>query len=332
MMAADHNSSKAAWLQMPDGRMHRIERSCVLGRLGQCDVVLADEGISRQHARIVSLPKNTHSIVDLGSKNGTFVNGLRITEATVLRDQDTISIGSSKLKYRSSQAVSEVVTEMAPPLAGGEPRRVLVAADDSLVGEGFLRLISSQADLKVVGHTADPRQALQLHAKLRPDVMLLDASTDGMGALSLMTDLLAADSEARIAAVLARPDPDFIGRVLRRGALACLLRSDPPDELIRALNSAAAGSVYLSRRVASVSMRQLAGSKEAGRRDGPQELTDRELEIFHLVGGAKANREIALALGMSVKTVETHKENIKIKLGVGSAAELAERAKTWLAG
>jgi DNA-binding NarL/FixJ family response regulator len=146
----------------------------------------------------------------------------------------------------------------------------------------------------------------------------------------LLTDVLVADPEARIAAVLARPDPDFIGRVLRHGALACILRSDPPEELIRALYSAVAGSVYLSRRVAAVTVRQLAGSKEAGRRDGPQGLTDRELEIFHLVGGAKANREIAAALGMSVKTVETHKENIKIKLGVGSAAELSERAKAWL--
>ena len=310
--------------------MHPIERSCVLGRLGQCDVVLGDEGVSRRHARIARLPKHGHSIVDLGSTNGTYVNGLRITEATLLRDRDTIGLGSCRLKYRSNEAVSDLATEMAPPATGFERHRVLVAADASLLSEGLLRLIESQADLQVAGHTAESRQALQMHARLRPDVMLLDASTDGIGALSLLTDVLVADPEARIAAVLARPDPDFIGRVLRHGALACILRSDPPEELIRALYSAVAGSVYLSRRVAAVTVRQLAGSKEAGRRDGPQGLTDRELEIFHLVGGAKANREIAAALGMSVKTVETHKENIKIKLGVGSAAELSERAKAWL--
>jgi DNA-binding NarL/FixJ family response regulator len=102
--------------------------------------------------------------------------------------------------------------------------------------------------------------------------------------------------------------------------------------LIRALQSAAAGSVYLSRRIAAVTVKLLAGSKEGGRRDGPQVLTNRELEIFHLIGGAKANREIAASLGMSVKTVETHKENIKIKLGVANSAELSERAREWLAG
>jgi DNA-binding CsgD family transcriptional regulator len=93
-----------------------------------------------------------------------------------------------------------------------------------------------------------------------------------------------------------------------------------------------AGSVYLSRRVAAVTVRQLAGSREAGRRAGPSGLTDRELEIFHLIAAARPNREIAQALGMSVKTVETHKENIKIKLGATSAAELAERARVWLVG
>src|SRR5580658_420119 len=330
-MPAVHASPKGAWLETPDGRMHRIERTCVIGRLGQCDMVLADEGVSRQHARVVSLPKNGHSIVDLGSTNGTYVNGLRITEPTVLRDQDTINLGSRRLKYRTSQAVSELATETEPPAAVVERRRVLVAADASLVGEGLLRLIDSQPDLHVAGHTAESRQALQLYGRLRPDVVMLDASTDGIGTLSLLTDLLAADPGARIAALLARPDPDFIGRILRHGALACILRSDPSEELIRALHSAASGSVYLSRRIASVCVRQLGFSREAGRRDGPQGLTDRELEIFHLVGGAKANREIAAALGMSVKTVETHKENIKIKLGVGSAAELSERAKSWMA-
>jgi DNA-binding NarL/FixJ family response regulator len=330
-MPAVHASPKGAWLETPDGRMHRIERTCVIGRLGQCDMVLADEGVSRQHARVVSLPKNGHSIVDLGSTNGTYVNGLRITEPTVLRDQDTINLGSRRLKYRTSQAVSELATETEPPAAVVERRRVLVAADASLVGEGLLRLIDSQPDLHVAGHTAESRQALQLYGRLRPDVVMLDASTDGIGALSLLTDLLAADPGARIVALLARPDPDFIGRILRHGALACILRSDPSEELIRALQSAVSGSVYLSRRVAAVCVRQLAGSREAGRRDGPQGLTDRELEIFHLVGGTKANREIAAALGMSVKTVETHKENIKIKLGVGSAAELSERAKSWMA-
>jgi two-component system, NarL family, nitrate/nitrite response regulator NarL len=331
-MAADRPSPKDAWLETPEGRMHRVERTCLLGRLGQCDVVLADEGVSRQHARIATLAKAGHSIVDLGSTNGTYVNGLRITEATLLRDQDTIGLGSCRLKFRTSKAVSELATETAMPGTAVERRRVLIAADESLIGEGLLRMIENRADLQVAGHAAEPRRALQMHARLRPDVMLLDASTDGIGALSLLTDLLAADPEARIAAVLSRPDPDFIGRVLRHGALACVLRSDPPDELIRALHSAAAGSVYLSRRVASVSVRHLAGSKEGGRRGGPEGLTDRELEIFHLVGGAKANREIAAALGMSVKTVETHKENIKIKLGVASASELSERAKAWLAG
>jgi DNA-binding NarL/FixJ family response regulator len=198
------------------------------------------------------------------------------------------------------------------------------------VSDALHRLIDGRSDLAVAGHSADHRQVVQLQAKCQPDAILVDASLEGLDALTLLGDLLAADRDGRIAVLLARPDPDFIHRLLRRGALACVLKSDPPEELVRALQSAVAGSVYLSRRVAAVAVRQLAGSKEGGRREGPAGLTDRELEVFHLVGAAKANREIATLLGMSVKTVETHKENIKVKLGAASAAELADRAREWL--
>lgn len=321
-----------AWLEMPDGHAQRIGRGCVLGRLGNCDVVLGDEGVSRQHARIARTGKAGHSISDLGSTNGTYVNGLRIAKPTLLRDRDTIGLGTCRLKFRTGQAVSELVTEasaVAPPPAR---RRILLVADDALSGEGLVRLIDAQPDLVVAGHASESRQVIALRARCRPEAILLDASGEAAGALSLLTDLLTGDPETRVAAILGRPDPDFIERVLRRGALACVLKADPPDELVRALQSVLAGSVYLSRRIAAVTVRQLAGSREAGRREGPRGLTDRELEIFHLVAGARPNREIAAALGMSVKTVETHKENIKIKLGAASAAELADRARDWLAG
>ena len=324
-------SAEDAWLETPEGRLHRIGRACVIGRLGSCNVVLGDESVSRKHARIRSGPKGGHTIMDLGSTNGTYVNGLKIAEATPLRDRDTIGLGSCRLKYRKEQAVSEMATEVRVAAPPAYQHRVLVATDASLEGDGLLRSIDGQPDLRVDGHATNARQALQMYGRLRPDIVLLDASTNGVGAFSLLTDLMAADPDARIVALLARPDPDYINRTLRRGALACVLKTDPAVELIRALQSAAAGSVYLSRRIAAVTVKQLAGSKEGGRRDGPQVLTNRELEIFHLIGGAKANREIAASLGMSVKTVETHKENIKIKLGVANSAELSERAREWLA-
>lgn len=329
-MATPSPATQDAWLELPDGRLHRVGKGCVIGRLGDCDLVLSGEGVSRRHAKIAGVGKDSHSISDLGSTNGTFVNGLKLSAPVQLSDRDTIGLGASLLKYRTGRAVSEMPTQASPFVAAAQPKRILVAADASLVGDGLLRLIDGQPGWAVVGHAGESRQVIHLRATCQADAILLDASTDGVGSLSLLADLLAADPEVRIAALLARPDPDFISRLLRRGALACVLKSDPPEELVRALESVLAGSVYLSRRVAAVIVRQLAGTKEGGRRDGPQGLTDRELEIFHLIGGAKANREIAAALGMSVKTVETHKENIKIKLGVATAAELAGRAREWL--
>jgi len=330
-MATPPPLAQDAWLEMPDGRLHRVGKGCVIGRLGDCDLVLGGEGVSRRHAKIASVGREGgHTVSDLGSTNGTFVNGLKITEAILLRDRDTIGLGACWLKYRTGRSVSEMPTQASALSPAAQPRRILVAADDSLVGDGLLRLIENQPGWVVVGHAGDARQIIQLRANCQPEAILLDVSTDGVGSLSLLADLVAAAPEVRIAALLARPDPDFINRVLRRGVLACILKTDPPEELVRALQSVLAGSVYLSRRIAAVTVRQLAGTKEGGRRDGPQGLTDRELEIFHLIGGSKANREIAAALGMSVKTVETHKENIKIKLGVATAAELSGRAREWL--
>jgi DNA-binding NarL/FixJ family response regulator len=330
-MAAPSPQLPDAWLELPDGRLHRVGKECTIGRLGDCDLVLSGEGVSRRHARLAPVGKaGAHALSDLGSTNGTFVNGLKLSQALQLGDRDMIGIGNLNLKYRTGQAVSEMSTLVSAVAPAAPPKRILVAADTSLVGDGLLRLIERQAGWMVAGHAAEARQIMQLRAQCRPEAILLDASTDGVGALSLLGDLIAADPGARIAVLLSRPDPDFIARILRRGVLACVLKSDSLEELVRALESVLAGSVYLSRRIAAVTVRQLAGTKEGGRRDGPQGLTDRELEIFHLIGGAKANREIAAALGMSVKTVETHKENIKIKLGVATAAELAGRAREWL--
>lgn len=330
-MAASLSQLPDAWLELPDGRLHRVGKECVIGRLGDCDLVLSGEGVSRRHARLAAVGKTgAHAVSDLGSTNGTFVNGLKLAQPVQLGDRDMIGLGNLQVKYRTGQAVSEMSTLVNVRAPEAQPRRIVVAADTSLVGDGLLRLVERHPGWVVAGHAAEARQIIQLQSQFHPEAILLDASIDGVGALSLLGDLIAAAPDAQIAVLLSRPDPDFISRVLRRGALACVLKSDPAEELVRALESVLAGSVYLSRRVAAVTVRQLAGTKEGGRRDGPQGLTDRELEIFHLIGGAKANREIAAALGMSVKTVETHKENIKIKLGVATAAELSGRAREWL--
>ena len=321
-----------AWLELPDGHVHRFRGECAIGRLPDNHLVLADAASSRHHARIAPDGNGGYTLADLDSANGTFLNSLRLhpSAPAPLRDRDMIAIGAALLRFRLVTTAAEMATETSPlPL---NRRKILVIGETSLAGDGLRRLLDAQAEFTVAGHAPDAISARQMHAKLRPDVVLFDASADALGALSLIRDLLAADSDTRVLALVERADPAYVPRLMRAGALGCVLRTDPAEELLRALSSAAAGSVYLSRRVAAAALRQLAGSEEAGRRGGPAGLTDRELEIYHLIGAGKPNRDIAAALGMSVKTVETHKENLKVKLGLASAADLAERAKAWVSG
>lgn len=275
---------------------------------------------------------NGYGLTDLGSSNGTFLNRAKLEHSVAARlhDGDVIAIGPSQLRFRLSETAANSLTERK--LSATVRRQVLVVAEASVGADGLRQLIETQAGFAVAGLAADASSARKLHATLRPDVVIVDASGDSIGMLSLIRDLIAANAETRTMVLVERPDSDHITRLMRAGALGCVLRTDPPDELVRALISALAGSVYLSRRVAGAAMRLLAGSDDGGRRDGPAGLTDRELEIFHLIGAGRPNREIATALGMSVKTVETHKENLKVKLGLATAAELAERARKWVAG
>jgi DNA-binding NarL/FixJ family response regulator len=319
-----------AWLELPDGRIHRLTGTCSIGRLAENHLALTDAGISRHHAGITPNAKGIYIVSDLGSTNGTLLNGHPIAGPAALQDRDVIGIGAALVRFRLATDAADLSTEVRLPAPNR--RKVLVVGETSLLGEGLLRWLEAHPEFAVAGQAIDAARARHLHAQLHPEAVLLDTSSDAIGSLTLIRDLIAADPESRILVLVERADPAYVLRIMRAGALGCILKGDPTDELHRALHSVAAGSVYLSRRVAAATLRQLAGSEEAGRRGGPGGLTDRELEIFHLIGGGKQNRDIAAALGMSVKTVETHKENLKVKLGLTSAADLAGRARAWVTG
>lgn len=331
-MPAKAPPSAEAWLELPDGRIHEIRGECSIGRLAENQLVLHDTVVSRRHARVTRAGPGGYLLSDLGSANGTFLNQSRLTVAkpAPLTDRDAVVIGTVAIRFRLAAEAADFVTERAA--ATPKRKRILVVGESSLDGDGLRRVIEAQAQFEVAGHAPDAARARRLHAEMQPDLVLLDGTADTVGDLSLVRDLISTEATTRILAIVERADADYVSRLMRAGVLACVLRADPADELQRALTSAAAGSVYLSRRVAALALRQLAGSDEAGRRGGPMGLTDRELEVFHLVGAGKPNRDIAAALGMSVKTVETHKENLKVKLGLTNAASLAERARGWLAG
>jgi DNA-binding NarL/FixJ family response regulator len=318
-----------AWLELPDGRIHVLKARNSIGRSPDNDLALPYAGVSRHHATVIYDPTGAYRLADAESTNGTFLNGLRVAQPAPLRDKDVLNIGAAALRFHQS-GTSDFSTEAHIAAALKHP--VLLVEDKSMLSDALSSLIESLPEFKVAAHAKSAADARRLSAQLHPEAIVIDASFEALGTLSLVRDLMAADPDSRTLVLLDRVDSDYMTRLLRSGILGCVLKDDPVEEFQRALNSTMAGNVHLSRRVAAATLKFLAGSADAGRRGGPAGLTDRELEIFHLIGAGRPNREIAIALGMSVKTVETHKENLKIKLGLSSASAVAECARGWIAG
>ena len=242
--------------------------------------------------------------------------------------QQARSLGKQRVPdFAGEHLFYALATDCAPAVAR---RRVLLVEPTGVVSDALAAALARESDLAVVARAADAAAARKLAAQHRPELVLLDLALAEGDPLTLIRDLAAAENAPRLLVLSALNQPELIQRALRAGAHGAALKSEPTAEVLQVLRGVLAGGTAYSRRISALLGRSLAGSDQAGRREGPSQLSDRELEIFHLVAAGRQNRDIAEILKVSVKTVETHKENIKLKLGVASVAELAERARVWL--
>lgn len=211
----------------------------------------------------------------------------------------------------------------------GFAKRILLVEESNVVSDGFVQLLESEGGFTVCDRAQHGASARRLHAKHHPDLVMIDLALRTGETLALIGDLLQADPQTRIMVFTALGDQGYIERALHAGALGYMLKSDPTEQVIDAIRVVSEGGMFISRQVAGAVMRQLGGHSGSTPRVGPAALSDRELDVFRLIALGQPNREIATALGISVKTVEAHRENIKVKLNLSSAAELAAAAKRW---
>jgi len=216
----------------------------------------------------------------------------------------------------------------------GFAKRVLLVEESSVVSDGFVHVLEAEADLVVCDRAQHGASARKLHGKYKPDLVIIDLALRTGETLALIGDLLEADPQTRVLVFTGLSDLGYIERALRAGALGYMLKSDPTSQVLEAIRVVSEGGMYLSRQIAGSALRTLGGSGNVGStpRAGPSVLSDRELDVFRLIGLGQPNREIATALGISVKTVEAHRENIKVKLNLASAPDLAAAAKKWADG
>jgi DNA-binding NarL/FixJ family response regulator len=197
----------------------------------------------------------------------------------------------------------------APDL--GTPVRVLVADDHEIVRIGIGKMLENRPDaVELVGVACDGAEAVAMCAEHAPDVVLMDLEMPGTNGVEATRRIVGGDGAPRVVVLTSFADRDHIADALDSGAVGYLLKDASPDELVSGIRAAAAGESPLTPRVAVTVVRDLRAAAPA------RDLSDREREVLALVGAGVANKQIALRLGISPKTVKSHLSHIFRQIGV----------------
>lgn len=209
-------------------------------------------------------------------------------------------------------------------------KRILIVDDHPLVRTGFVQLISDEPDLEVCGEAADETEALLKVAELRPDLVIIDLSLAGGSGLNLIERIKAHYDDICMLVASMHDESLFAERVLAAGALGYLNKQEAPSSIVKAIRRVLDGRVYVSDKLTERLLGNLTGVAAVPGQTPMQRLSNRELEVFELIGRGMTTGKIADHLKLSTKTIETHRENIKKKLRLASGQELTRRAMHWL--
>ena len=216
-----------------------------------------------------------------------------------------------------------------PPRNPATPRKRLLIVDVSaLCREGLRAIISQNKRFAVADCAYNGVGVTDLVARNRPDLLVIEPFAGGRDGVLLVKDLAMRFQKLRILVVSEKPEEVYAERILRAGANGYWMKSDPSEELIRAVETVLSGELYVSPRVAFLAVQKLAEAPRSN--DKPTgNLTDRELHVFELIGAGHGTGRIAEDLGLSRKTIETYQDRIKTKLGYQDARQLREGARKW---
>jgi DNA-binding NarL/FixJ family response regulator len=209
--------------------------------------------------------------------------------------------------------------------------RVVVVEDHPVLCDGLKQLINSQPDLICVGVAGDISGAKRLVEECKPDLMVLDLRLKAGDALDFIKTLRVECPQVKVLVLSQYDELIFAERALRAGAAGYIMKENTTDEVLRAVRKVLTGELYFSERVAAAVVQRILREKPDASRGGVERLSDREMQVFQLLGAAYSPREIAEQFHLSRKTIETHCEKIKHKLSLYTAAELKRFARQWTA-
>jgi DNA-binding NarL/FixJ family response regulator len=199
--------------------------------------------------------------------------------------------------------------------------RILVADDHEVVRRGVCALLQSQKDWQVCGEASEGREAVRKALQLKPDAVVLDVGMPGLNGLEATRHILKEHPETKVLILTLHDSDQIVRDVLNAGARGFLLKSDAARDLVVAMQALRRGETFFTAKVAGMVLDGfLHGKKD--RAEKQAQLTSREREIIQLLAEGKSTKEVAVLLGVSVKTAETHRSNIMRKLELHSVSDL----------
>ena len=213
---------------------------------------------------------------------------------------------------------------------GSKKHRVFLVDDHPIVRQGLTLMINQEPDLTVCGEAEDMHFALATMAAIKPDIVIVDISLNGPDGLELLKHIRQRYPALPVLILSMHDELVYAERALRAGANGYIMKQEATDKVLVALRRILSQEIYVSDRIANNMLQHyIRGNATSAQRSPVTELTDRELEVFRLIGDGRSTRQIADDLHLSVKTVESYQAHIKEKLSLHNARELVQYAIQW---
>jgi len=210
------------------------------------------------------------------------------------------------------------------------PQRIMIVDDHPLVREGLVSLIRMTSDLTVSGQAGSSDEAKKELAKNTHDLLLLDLSLPGGSGIELLKEVCSRYTRLRVLVLSMYEEGVYAERVLRAGAHGYIMKQEPGARIVEAIRCVLRGELYVGPAIAAQLVKQFLDGKQVDTCADIGKLSDRELQVYMCLGNGMTSQQIAERFGLSVKTVHTHREHIKRKLGLLNATNLVHHAIHWI--
>ena len=208
--------------------------------------------------------------------------------------------------------------------------RIFIVDDHPMMREGLAQLIGQEADLCVCGEAEAAPEALRRIGELRPNLAIVDISLKSGSGLELIKDLQAGHPAVAVLVISMHDESLYAERILRAGGRGYIMKQEGGKKIMQAIRQVLSGQIYVSEKMSARILELFSGRRSEAGASPIERLTDREFEVFQLIGQGRGTRQIAEELHLSVKTVEVHRQHIKEKLKLTDAPSLVRHAVRWV--